>query len=481
MKKSLLSLIGASLLLSGCNNNPQNSDDLTRRIEREIRKNDSWVVSEIESDYTNALQDAPVTLRRPTEEKLDKSKELGFLPTDGSFSLATNVLTLPFKEENSSDVLDAVDHELWHALYDSEGDKGIIHREGYIGPNKEEIESFCKRKIAGKEFDGLKNRLLASAEIESMKGLDRAEDNYTKEFTKALEEWSSANKILAESKLLSLEEREILINNSHDLRNNIESFRNSLNSLSAEVQNYSSELESKAKSGASPLEQLLSQKELKMKMHNLLRQSEPIIEKCYEFRSSVENADITAKRRDYEQQIVSLESQKAQATNDEIKSEIEETISTYKGLREMSDLLEKQRSSFVGSSLRLLNLNKELESTITQDNMKKINQILGDPDEVMARVVDSLYSLHYSQVEQNKFPLNNEDLDFLRRFSYNGEPLFKKGIEKYALGLKMISQGVPADKVKHDLEYATSYKHDSHKYSWPESKFTIKGNIPYSK
>ena len=71
-----------------------------------------------------------------------------------------------------------------------------------------------------------------------------------------------------------------------------------------------------------------------------------------------------------------------------------------------------------------------------------------------------------------------EDLNFLGRFTYKGQPLFKKGIEKYRVGQQMINDGIAPEDVKAKLEHAAEFEYESKKYSWPETDFRINGAIP---
>ena len=112
----------------------------------------------------------------------------------------------------------------------------------------------------------------------------------------------------------------------------------------------------------------------------------------------------------------------------------------------------------------------------------KIYSILNNPDEIMARVVDSLYSLYFGPVTQSNFQLNEDDLDFLEKFKFvkdNKEILlFRKGIEKYKIGLQMLEEGYDPIEIREKLEYATAFKFKGIEYNWPESEFKIKGKIP---
>ncbi|MBW3015859.1 hypothetical protein KY330_05545 [Candidatus Woesearchaeota archaeon] len=97
-----------------------------------------------------------------------------------------------------------------------------------------------------------------------------------------------------------------------------------------------------------------------------------------------------------------------------------------------------------------------------------------DLSEIFARVVDSLYSLHYAPAERNKYPLDKGDLMMLESLTYKGKHLFKKGVDKYRLGLQMIKDGYPASVVKDKLEYATSFSYKGKIYFWSEPKVSMK-------
>lgn len=103
------------------------------------------------------------------------------------------------------------------------------------------------------------------------------------------------------------------------------------------------------------------------------------------------------------------------------------------------------------------------------------------PTELFARIVDSLYSMHFKGVKRDFYPLDEGDLRMLGSLKFKQRSIFQKGIEKYRLGLKMVADGHNPEDVKQKLEYATSFSYKGKIYFWPEPKFTLKGGIGYLK
>ncbi|MDP2655202.1 MAG: hypothetical protein Q8P17_01435 [bacterium] len=107
-------------------------------------------------------------------------------------------------------------------------------------------------------------------------------------------------------------------------------------------------------------------------------------------------------------------------------------------------------------------------------NISSLSEILGDTNEVVGRVVASLYNLHFDDATDAAFPLTEEDLVFLERFTFQGKPLFKKGIARYRVAGKLVSQGLDP----REIEYATQYVFEGVEYNWPEAAINIQGVIP---
>ncbi len=126
----------------------------------------------------------------------------------------------------------------------------------------------------------------------------------------------------------------------------------------------------------------------------------------------------------------------------------------------------------------------ELEVTSSSDlNMAssfitemKLDELTTENSETIARIVDATCSLNYGEVTQIKYTPREEDLEFLSRIRYNGSQVFEKCISKYKLGIKMIRDGIPIEKVR-ELEYANKFSYNGINYSWPENSFKLKCKI----
>jgi len=103
-------------------------------------------------------------------------------------------------------------------------------------------------------------------------------------------------------------------------------------------------------------------------------------------------------------------------------------------------------------------------------------------NETYARLFDGLYSIKLDGMRagtnDTKFILDEENRDFFSKFCYKGSPAFRKGLERQDVALKLKGRGISSDKAKAAVEYATSYSFDGKQYSWPENDFRLKGPIP---
>lgn len=490
MRKTLsLILAGGLALLGSCNSQsspPSAKDKFTQQVEREIRKNDNWVVEEVKSDYRDEGKKASISLKRVSQDDLKKLDEMGFIPAAGYYNHTTNNLKLPdFSDgEQRLEVIDAIDHELWHGLYDNEGDKGIINRTGYNGPTLEEIAAFSKAKSEGEEFNTLREGLFLFAETRDISHLRRLlsahltyGENAIKGFVETAEKVDSD--ILVNPNLTE-EEAQQLSSRRDNLVDGLRPLISYMKSLDVRYEAESKTLREK-KAEEIRAEDISAFKRTIESMNNGLREYDDAIIGAIDFERYTFDLQRTLTEREYNKSVESLRALMAETEDEGLKEEIRVLLDEQDSFRKISEsgyeALEQLADSISPSDLQ--KLEEESIAAMGSDNRKRIAQVLGDPNEFMARVVDSLYSLHFGKVEQNKFPLDEGDLAFLGRFSYEGRPLFRKGIEKYQLGLEMIASGKSPDEVKQTLEYATSFMYEGRRFNWPESNFTIKGDIPY--
>ena len=100
-------------------------------------------------------------------------------------------------------------------------------------------------------------------------------------------------------------------------------------------------------------------------------------------------------------------------------------------------------------------------------------------EEVMGRMVDSLYSLYFGPYDYKYFPLTREDIAFLAKYTYQGEPLFRKGIERYRIGMQMHEMGIAPSIIQHKLEFAEKFKYRGQKYHWPKLEKDFRPQIKF--
>lgn len=98
--------------------------------------------------------------------------------------------------------------------------------------------------------------------------------------------------------------------------------------------------------------------------------------------------------------------------------------------------------------------------------------------EIEARRMEGLMDLVYEDYRHESWPLKEKDLEFLGKYSINGEPLFKENIEKYRLGMQMIEDGFKPEDVREMLKSAKAFLYKDKEYRWPGNNFTFKKPIP---
>ncbi len=492
MKKTLTSLLLGGILTflgSGCSMSQkeqpkieQNSLSWEQEIEREIRKVDFWVEEEVEQDYTNDKKEGHVSLKNISLVGIENT---GLLKFAAAYNPTTDILLLAeFRDvESKSRTLEAVDHELWHALYDKEGNKGILHSPKYKGPNLEEIASYCTEKVSGKEFQDLREKLKIAEESQRVKlSISQLETrlNKIKSSTDILLEMQ---KYLQDNKELDTyilkEDKEKINAEKKEIMEKSTQFRRTLENVVQHVDEWKTIIKDRIiESREVTLEHLVKNREQFDKYASELAQYSDIHKIIVEWKMTVKKAYNAAEIRKADKEIEEVK-EKLKSAKDEKEIEVlKDIIQFYELIKdsikhqieteETLDLL-KDTSSGISSFKSLL---------ISTSNIYAIDQILNNPDEVMARVVHSLYALYFGETTDNKFSLNEDDLKFLDRFTYKGKRLFHKGIERYHLGREMIKEGISPEEVKQKLEYATSVSHKGNQYSLPEANFHIKGKIP---
>jgi len=97
-------------------------------------------------------------------------------------------------------------------------------------------------------------------------------------------------------------------------------------------------------------------------------------------------------------------------------------------------------------------------------------RLLGHPEEILARMIDGLYSLNLNQPEVGVLSLDNDDLKLLEKMKFNGDSIFKTGIEKYRVAQKMLTDGLKIEEIKAQLLDAEEFEYEGISYSWPKAE-----------
>lgn len=167
-------VVGIAVFMPSNEDRPTGAAKFIAAIQQEIRKQDQWVESVVQSDYTtgwsSVLHQKSVHLRFRRPEADAKLAKMGFTGSHASYSPKTDELFIPLNTPDREDVIDAVDHELFHALYDNVGVKGLIHSSGFEGPSDSQIADYVHRKMQAPAFVSLQEKMEQRKESQRLVG-----------------------------------------------------------------------------------------------------------------------------------------------------------------------------------------------------------------------------------------------------------------------------------------------------------------------
>jgi len=504
MRKTLKTGLGAlilsgAMLIPGCGpNDVKDSEPVSKKeerklsfdelVEKEIRKHDSWIVDHIKRAHTEEDKSGFVVTRAP-EAWMKKREELGYISFGAAYHRGWNRMLLPGgNQENAENSLDAIDHELSHYLLDDKGEKGLIFREGYNGPSLESISEHTNKKVAGSDFDELKLRMKKKEEFQYIQGIVgrfslqlKDVGNFAVEYDGSLKMFENLKNDEESKPYLKESEMKDMERSFSEVKAKVAKIESVIEELGGWVVEREKAFD-KGDLSDLTLEGVIRMKKDVAKFGETFFTIRDTYSRAKGLGDEVDTIKGNIETRKIEEDIRKLER--------DLKEEKEEVLR-----RSLKRRIEGEKSSlrlhksavgnieFFGALMEGIggirgtvgDLNNVI---ITAQNVYQIDQILGNPDEVFARMVDSLYSLHYGPVKQNFFPLNDNDLEFMGRLEYKGEKLFKKGLEKYRVGREMIEDGIDPKEVKEKLEYATEFSYEGKNYSWPESDYSVGGKLP---
>lgn len=469
---------------------PYSLDELTKLIEKEIRKMDPWVEGYVEQDYTNSEREGFVGLR------VDSEQESNYV----FYLCEYDCIKYPYPKDKRSQEFSSssTSHELWHAISDPIEKKGLLHSNEYSGHSIKEIYQYAEKKTLS---DDLK-KIPLSYKADKEKTII---DSLIKKIRLSELSLNSCirSKASIDNYILSIGDHSILFNQEifRSLSRGINQANNELEFL---LKRYGkTNQEQKIRDNLSEILQLKNYEERYQKLKEIRTFLEnkysdqkniiaPIIYLEYTY-SDLENraavVSRTVKIENLKDEIVyktdELEKSNSTGRKDLLESQI---VEEFRIFDLWESLLQKRLQSITYDTLKYPSIkigmiNQKIEGieadlkTKLEEFDKAIN-FLYNPEETMARMINSLYNLYYGPAQLNLFQLNKEDLDFLLTFTYKGKQLFKKGIEKYGVGLEMLSDGFTPEQIKEKLEFAASFEYKGRTYLWPEANFEIKGQIP---
>lgn len=103
----------------------------------------------------------------------------------------------------------------------------------------------------------------------------------------------------------------------------------------------------------------------------------------------------------------------------------------------------------------------------------QIQDTTTEPKEIFIRMLDAVYSMHVGEPTEWLYTPAPKDLEFLERFMYEDEQLFRKGIEKYKIAREMQDRGM--EELIPNLEYVTGMRAGQLNYEWPSADIDIVG------
>ncbi|MBI4451651.1 hypothetical protein HY642_06775 [Candidatus Woesearchaeota archaeon] len=468
MKKLLAALTLPFLI--GCHSaQPQRAPlpPLEQNVERELRKLDSWAATCVKTSSNPNGYVQLETLPRKDVELLAKIGVVGF---HARYDPKTDKLELP-PSEDTAGVLDAVDHEMWHALYDDQGVRGLLHDAEYKGPSIDEIRLYALATTNSPAFDALRNKLKTADTVECINGATAKLKSMRQSLMKKLSlAATTLEEVLADkddvSKYISEDDRKYLDSEKQKLAVIGKSFVRDATA-------YQEYVDATIIQGVTPtLEQartVYAKLDDYAKLFDAYKKGSAAWDSAEKRAWQIHDA---AEEHKYDTALKELDVRYAAEKDEQKKAAIDDLRKDCILRKDHLHLARSMRETQTKWS-QIQDLDGLMGGLRAVTNRLKIDQILNDPNEIMARVIDSLYSLYYGEVEQNHFPLDKKDLEFLEKFTYNGKQMFSKGIERYRLGRQMLQDGIPADTVKQQLEYAKSFSYRGKNYDWPEADVVL--------
>lgn len=444
-----------------------------RFLEKEVRKHDLPLVNNLEQDYTDDERDGVHTLRLISDEQAKSWFEFDI---GGGYFPDTNVIGLRMSRDEAQmndDYGDTISHELWHGVCDDFGEESIFNNQGYSGPTREEFEEYCLERVSGEEFDEVREMIERKKNVTKLKIYGPSwQSSYSYSLGNQL--YRLSRDIIhhrAEREVLRYFLYEYLTDDDREYIDSIFMMIDEKGLFFIEEYDDCNRIASGLLDSETPPDESL--------LAETTERYQGLIDDVTRLDNMVDVIDDMSRLVgdiEYTKEIIDI-----------FKNVTEpEWIESY---RKKIDRLEKSILEYEDSLMMKIDktrddqeMSKKYMIEILEDkiykNTQHLDMILGEPDEIMARIIESLYSLYYGKPTMSCFPMNEQDYEFLGRFRLNGKQVLRKGIERSMVRDEMVRDGYSPQEARDMLEHATSFEYNGKKYSWPDADFTIKGKIP---
>ncbi|HLD41974.1 MAG TPA: hypothetical protein VJB06_02980, partial [archaeon] len=484
-------------------NLPKEGETLERYVEREFSRHGSWMADYVDRNYKDDKKWGQVSLGVITE-KPDERK-IGLIDTEAVYFPKRDTLCFVQKPGKSpKKVSEPAHHELWHALFDEEGVKGLIRQAGYKGPSVEEIEEFAKKMTSGKDFEGLKEGLDSKKEMVSISSTTaRMLSRYggaSKSYHRAMSEITreiDAGKGFGE--YVEIKERDEVLKQLEELDRE----GKDLDKLFIEFADWFSkkakDLKKYENGDKMPRKELREFYRQLQDFGQRFKKYDKIPDLSVSAKNSVvtmyehaEDRQLEAEYKELGGRIADLKKQLQGQKDGKTREYIEESIKSVQELKADLQSQEKSQKDMrklkrtmdkLQSTMSSFDKLRDLAETLIElkDNFL-IDEILENPDEIMARFFDSLFSFYIDSVTDKKFPLTEEHRKFFERFEYRGEKMFERYIELHRIAediLKVVEDTSSRGSIIKVLQDAdTIIAPDGRRISALVSPFRIDGRIP---
>ena len=446
---------------------------LVGKIEHEVGPLDWWAREILEANYTQApsrhvrLQ----SMRRLDARGREIARAFGLdssLTARALYSAgADKLIVRPMPDGSVPDEVHMA-HELWHALYDNEGTKGLIFSEGFEGPSETEIDAFVTARRSQPAFVALREEMVLASHYSNVGQMHmqymRQGVNLFKESRGKFQRVQSLVRHdyvrehcpAAEFDEMAGEQRR-LIGRAQDLRRHL---REQATGLQA----------ANGSKGMGAYVAALRPHVAALPGH--VRATEPFYSLRVEVDALVARAT-AAEKRAFAEHIQSLRQGASPQDLEGIKAieEMRALAGAMGGLSGMGGI-----TLDLGLTPRVSG--KDLIALAqSQAPTEQVDRHVFSTNEFMARVIDGLYGVHLGSPDQQRFPSDRATREFLGRFKHRGRPLFTRGIARYELGLRMQADGRDSTDIA-ALPHATTVRYRGDLFDWPTNGYHILGTIP---